>query len=252
MHNERELRELLDKIHEHDVPKPSGNYEGMVEFERRRSTKEQLLNQVIATSLDHALAIGALRGLCADPADLAKGEGWHVLAVQLERALMAQDAAEARLLLPEFIDRFRQEPLLYTPLSQDGHPKLILRANLAQMMLRGLVHNLPKQGMIRETYQLLRLARSMEASQTLSGPRTTEYDRLFQLGLQAVVEAVAVARLEGARRGRKISRCPGDDRRAVRHDLARSQRNLARGHAGVDRSRSRMGQADRLHQTLWP
>ena len=31
----------------------------------------------------------------------------------------------------------------------------------------------------------------MEASQTLNGPRITEYDRLFQLGLQAVVEAVA-------------------------------------------------------------
>jgi hypothetical protein len=196
LHNERELRELLDKIHEHDVPKPSGNFEGMVEFERRRSTKEQLLNQVIAASLDHALAIGALRGLCADPAALAKGEGWQLLVVQLERALMAQDAAEARRLLPEFIARFRQEPLLYTPLSQDGHPKLILRANLAQMMLRGLVHNLPKQGMIRETYQLLRLARSMEEGQTLAGPRTTEYDRLFQLGLQASVEAVVAAGLK--------------------------------------------------------
>src|SRR5438132_12317140 len=88
---------------------------------------------------------------------------------------------------------FRHEPLLYTPLSHGGHPQLILQANLAQMMLRGLVHNLPKQGMIRETYQLLRLARSMEAGQTLSGPRITEYDRLFQLGLQAAVDAVVEA-----------------------------------------------------------
>src|ERR1035438_5683057 len=63
------------------------------------------------------------------------------------------------------------------------------------MMLRGLVHNLPKQGMIRETYQLLRLARSMEASQTLAGPRITEYDRLFQLGLQAAVDAALDAAL---------------------------------------------------------
>jgi hypothetical protein len=82
---------------------------------------------------------------------------------------------------------------LYTPLSHGGHPRLILRASLAQMMLRGLVHNLPKQGLIRETYQLLRLARSMEAGQTLNGPRITEYDRLFQLGLQAAVDAVVGA-----------------------------------------------------------
>jgi hypothetical protein len=52
---------------------------------------------------------------------------------------------------------------------------------------------LPKQGMVRETYQLLRLARSMEANQTLNGPRITEYDRLFQLGLQAAADAVIAA-----------------------------------------------------------
>src|SRR5204863_9898246 len=89
--------------------------------------------------------------------------------------------------------RFGAEPVLDTPLSHGGPPSLILRASLARMMRRGLVHNLPKQGLIRETYQLLRLARSMEAGQTLSGPRITEYDRLFQLGLRAAVDAVIVA-----------------------------------------------------------
>ena len=75
-----------------------------------------------------------------------------------------------------------------------GNPKLILRASLAQMMLRGLVHNLPQQGhAARDVSACLRLARSMEANQTLSGPRITEYDRLFQLGLQAAVEAVVDA-----------------------------------------------------------
>jgi hypothetical protein len=187
--NERDLRELLNHIHEHDVPKPSGAFEAMVEYDRRRSTKERLLNQVVATSLDHALAIGALRGLSGDtnPAD---DDSWAPSVLALERAMMREEIDEARSLLPEFTARFRNEPLLYTPLSHGGHPQLILQANLAQMMLRGLVHNLPKQGMIRETYQLLRLARSMEANQTLSGPRITEYDRLFQLGLQAVVDAV--------------------------------------------------------------
>jgi hypothetical protein len=193
-HNERELRELLNHIHEHDVPKPTGAFDAMIEYDRRRSTKERLLNQVIATCLDHALAIGALRGLNPD-SDVAEDESWQPSAIGLERALMREHADEARALLPEFIACFRNEPLLYTPLSHGGHPRLILQANLAQMMLRGLVHNLPKQGMIRETYQLLRLARSMEASQTLSGPRITEYDRLFQLGLQAAVDAAVDAAL---------------------------------------------------------
>jgi hypothetical protein len=190
--NERGLRELLDVIHEHDVPKPGGAFEAMIEYDRRRSVKERLLNQVIATCLDHTLAIGALRGLSGntEPTD---GAAWGPAVLQLERALLHRQTDEARRILPEFTAHFRDEPLLYTPLSHGGHPQLILQANLAQMMLRGLVHNLPKQGLIRETYQLLRLARSMEAGQTLSGPRITEYDRLFQLGLQAVVDAVIEA-----------------------------------------------------------
>jgi hypothetical protein len=190
--NANELRDLLNHIHEHDVPKPSGNFDAMVEYDRRRSTKERLLNQVIATSLDHALAIGALRGISATT-EKTDGESWEPTVLALERAMMHEDVNEARSILPEFTARFRHEPLLYTPLSHGGHPQLILQSNLAQMMLRGLVHNLPKQGMIRETYQLLRLARSMEANQTLAGPRITEYDRLFQLGLQAAVDAVVEA-----------------------------------------------------------
>jgi hypothetical protein len=193
-HNERKLRDLLNHIHKHDVPKPSGAFEAMIEYDRRRSAKERLLNQVIATCVDHALAIGALHGL-SGKSESGKSESWEPIVLHLERALMREGADEARTILPEFAARFRQEPLLYTPLSHGGHPQLILQANLAQMMLRGLVHNLPKQGMIRETYQLLRLARSMEANQTLSGPRITEYDRLFQLGLQAAVEALVEAAL---------------------------------------------------------
>ena len=185
------LRVLLQEIDQHVVPKPSGDFDSMVEYDRRRSTKERLLNQVIATCLDHVLALGAMQSLRPDAElEATADETWQPDALRLERDLMRQETDDARRVLPRFIARFRHEPLLYTPLSHGGDPQLILRASLAQMMLRGLVHNLPKQGMLRETYQLLRLARSMEANQTLSGPRITEYDRLFQLGLQAAVEAV--------------------------------------------------------------
>ena len=94
---------------------------------------------------------------------------------------------QQRNLLPEFIRRFREEPLLYTPLSHGGHPRLILKASLAQMMLRGLVHNLAKQGLLRETYQLLRLARSMEA--IVAKKREPLFD--------TAAEAMAVRRLLG-------------------------------------------------------
>ena len=65
---------------------------------------------------------------------------------------------------PTFRESFRHEPLLYTPLQQGGHPRPILRASIAQTILRGLVGNLPRQGLLRETLQLLQLARRWRRS----------------------------------------------------------------------------------------
>ena len=50
--------------------------------------------------------------------------------------------------------------------------------------------NLPRQGLLRETFLILQAARTMEKNQSLSGPRVTEFDRLFQIGCQAMAEAV--------------------------------------------------------------
>ena len=121
--------------------------------------------------------------------EASRRPGWEFLVIRLERALLKKEPAEARSWLPEFIHLFKHEPLLYTPLTHGGHPRQILRASIAQTILRGLVANLPRQGLVRETYQIVLLAHAMEQAQTLTGPRVTEFDRLFQLAVQAVTEA---------------------------------------------------------------
>jgi hypothetical protein len=103
------------------------------------------------------------------------------------------DVDKARSLVPALLDKFRDEPLLYTPLNHGGHPRLILRASLAQIILRALAVNLPRLGLVRETFALVRTARTMEQQQPLQGPRVTEFDRLFQGACQAVTEAVVVS-----------------------------------------------------------
>jgi hypothetical protein len=192
------LLALLDAVHDHEVPKPSGSYESLVEFDHRRVVKERLLTLVITTCLDQALAVGALRGARdkdVEPEGESAAPGWEPLVIRLERALLKKEPALARSWLPEFIRLFKHEPLLYTPLTHGGHPRQILRASIAQTILRGLVANLPRQGLVRETYQLVLLAHGMEQAQTLTGPRVTEFDRLFQLAVQAVTEAVVEAAL---------------------------------------------------------
>ena len=68
---------------------------------------------------------------------------------------------------------------------------------MAQTILRGLTANLPRQGLLRETFLILRAARTMEKNQSLSGPRVTEFDHLFQIGCQAMAEAVVDSACSG-------------------------------------------------------
>jgi hypothetical protein len=188
--NHQELLGLLDTIHEHEIPKPTGSYESLVEFDRRRLLKERLLGTIIGTCLDTALAVGAFQATSGIKIEEAARPAWEASAIRLEQALWQGAAAEARALLPGFLQEFREEPLLFTPLAQGGHPRQVLRASLAQMILHGLALNLPRLGLMRETFVLVRTALAMEQAQPLSGPRVTSFDRLFHAACQAMVEAV--------------------------------------------------------------
>ena len=190
------MLKFMDVLHDYELPKPSGSYDSLVEFDHSRLTKERLLGIAISTCLDQTLALSALRGAAPiDIRDVKEGPAWEPHLLRLERALLQQKPDVARSLLPAFMKNFHAEPLLYRPLHQGGHPRPILRANIAQTILRGLVGNLPRQGLLLETLQVLRLARQIEAKQDLPGPRVTEFDRLFQIAVSAVVEAVVDAAL---------------------------------------------------------
>src|SRR5262249_18036718 len=64
----------------------------------------------------------------------------------------------------------------------------ILRARTAQTILRLLVATLPRLGLLRETYHLLKTAWHMEQSQSVGGRGVTDFNQLFQTGYQAVLE----------------------------------------------------------------
>ncbi|MFO0880759.1 MAG: hypothetical protein U0840_25790 [Gemmataceae bacterium] len=188
------LLHLLDTLHAHPLPEPSGDHDSLVEYDRRRVIKEQLIYTTIATCLDTSLAVGALRGAVGTDLRVEPDAPiWEPDLMLLERALFAGDVAMARSALPGFIEHFRGEPLLFTPLAEGpegGDPHAILRVRVAQAVLQTLLANLPRLGLIRETYDLLRVARTMEQSQPTRGRGVTEFNHFFQSAYQAVVENV--------------------------------------------------------------
>jgi hypothetical protein len=192
--NQQQLLMLLDAIGEHRVPQPLGSYDSLVEYDRHRQLKEQLLYTAINTCLDTSMAVATLEGAVGKAASPARSGGqrppWEPLAIQLEQALLRGDAAAGRRILPAFVDQFQQEPLLLTALADGGQPRQILRVRIAQSVLRALLTNLPRLGLLRETYHLLKTARAMEQAHPPQGRRVTEFNHLFQAAYQAVVEAV--------------------------------------------------------------
>ncbi len=194
-----QLVALIDSIHAHPIPDPSGDYDSLVEFDRRRYLKEQLVYATISTAQDAALAVTAIQGACAVLAESVGGDlpqqsasapPWEALAIRLERDLFRSDAQAVRDTLPRFLVQFREEQLLFTPLAEGGSPRQILRVRIAQTILRALLANLPRLGLLRETYELLRSARAMEQQRPLRGRGVTEFNQFFQTAYQAVVESL--------------------------------------------------------------
>jgi hypothetical protein len=161
-----------------------------MEYDRRRLLKEQLLYQAIAACLDAEVAVGALRGTLGQPGD---GPDWEPWALRLEQALLQGDAAAARAALPQFLERFRLEPLLFVPLAEGGEPRQVLRARLAQAVLQGLAVTLPQLGLLRETYHLLRTARAMEQAHAAAGRGMTQFNLLFEAAFPGVIDCLVVS-----------------------------------------------------------
>jgi hypothetical protein len=103
------------------------------------------------------------------------------------------DPAGARRLLPGFVTLFRHEPLLVCPPADGGPPAQAVRAQTALQTVESLLARLPRLGLLRETYQLTKLARSMERNDPPEGRRVSSFDQLFRTSVTGVVDALLTA-----------------------------------------------------------
>lgn len=186
--NLHRLGELLDQLHQLSVPEPLAGFEGAVEYDRRRAMKEEITEEAITAAVATERAMRALQA--HSPQRQAESEGWAAQAIAVEQSLARNDTSAMRLSLRQLIPLLQHEPLLYVPLSAGGHPRQILRARATQAFLNDLMQQLPKMGLLRETFLVVKTARAMEQSSPPEGRRVTEFDRLFPVALQASVHAI--------------------------------------------------------------
>lgn len=190
---QEQLLKLMEALWKHHISEPSGDHDSNIEYDLQLQTKFYLLQSVIATHISCQAAEWTL--VCALPAKLADAElpeSDRVL-IGVYRGIMRRDATEVRRLLPRLLKSFQNRPLLYVPLDHGGEPEQVLAARTLQAIIRFLLAQLPRLGLLRETWHLLRMAQQMERSSRPQGLAVTEFDRLFRIALRNSLESAVIA-----------------------------------------------------------
>jgi len=194
--NYRELIKLLETLHRHHFTQPSGSHESLVEFDRLRTLKEILIQQIITTCVETCDAARLILASCRvkrEEITSLFGESMDAVSVQVLQGVLAGDTKLARLHWDEFLTSLRRRPLLYVPHSRGGLPRKIVVARGLQQLLHDMLGWLPQLGMIRETCQLLDVAQKMESDHPVGRGAVTEFDRLFENGYQAIVRSMVTS-----------------------------------------------------------
>ncbi|MEI8374574.1 MAG: hypothetical protein WCJ35_17250 [Planctomycetota bacterium] len=208
MKNRQQLLDLLSAVHRYRIPPPRGTQEALVEYERRRSIKEMLLEQIIATCVETGDAVRLIR-VVMDRRSPAEGqEAWEEPAEAALKAVLRGDPQGVRKVWRRLISTFSKQTLLYVALTRNGHPQRIVASRGLQAVLRRLLAYLPRLGLLHETVQLISAIQEMETNHPVGPGAITEFDQMFKIGCRAVVRSL-VAASEGWSETGEAS--PGDD-----------------------------------------
>ncbi len=201
--NREGLLELLDDVRSYQVAPHGSDNDSMRAYDRRRLTRDSLLERVIATTVEVSdarriitgvlLAEQARSGTQAEQDPVAAMSSEDAAAVRMFAALVQGDHLSARAQFSSMLESIRKSSLLYIPLSRGGDPVKIFLARLRQRMLHHLLHRMPRSGLLVEACRLVESARLMEQHNPIGGGAVTEFDNLFRIGFRSLVVSLVAS-----------------------------------------------------------
>jgi hypothetical protein len=185
-----DLAELMEAIWDHEIAGSSGEHDANVEYDIQLQVKFYMLHQVINTLICLRNADRLLSGCLPEETSTGgRAEDDPELST-LIRAVVRRDIETVRKSLSTVLEWMSKHALLYVPLDNGGKPAPILRAQMMQSVVRFLLRELPRMGLLFETWRVLQTAFQMERRWRPDGQAITEFDRLFDLALRNVLEEV--------------------------------------------------------------
>lgn len=179
-----DLQQLMTDLWNLPIHESSGDYDANVEYDVQLQTKLYLVQTVIATYVSCRVAQWHLAAALLPAASETTQPADERRIIEVFRSVARRDIAEVRRLLPGLLKQLQKRPLLYVPLDHGGEPQQMLTARVAQAVVKFLLATLPRLGLLRETWHLLRTAHLMERTSRPQGVAVTEFDRLFRIGLK--------------------------------------------------------------------
>lgn len=198
LRNREGLVELLDQVQGLSISRGGTDTDSMTQYDRKRVTKESLIERILATAVETTdagrMLLGSMLAHCetiesfrprleALPLD-------EKLAVELYGDLMAARRASVDPTFAAFLDAVRDQPLLYVSLARGGNPREILMARTRRRTLTHLLTWLPRQGFYLHACRLVDTARNMEHQHPVGLGAVTEFDDLFQNAFKSLVRGL--------------------------------------------------------------
>jgi hypothetical protein len=185
-----DLAELMHSVWEYEIHESSGDHDSNVEYDIQLQVKFYLLHHIVSTLIALRNAERLLAGCLPTSAAAPRPSADEERLAAIYRASIRRDSAEVQRLLVDVIGWLEQHPLLYVPLENGGKPGPLLRTQALQSVVRFLLRELPRLGLLRETFHVLQTAFRMERRYRPEGQAITEFDRLFEFALRSSLAAV--------------------------------------------------------------
>ena len=218
------LSELVREVRDYEIAVHGSGLEGNIEYDIQMQCRLLLMQNALSTTVEFLMAerlIGAVIG--EETVDIKEKDKDKEKDSSLDRQLsrmftvvFARDVEAAKKSFPALCKELKRRPLLYVPFENGGQPAAILKARMLQSVIRVLLSQLPRLGMLEETFELLQTSLQMERTLRPSGQAVTEFDRLFRIGLSSSVESIL----------HSSNSWKGEGRRRVQTLLKRIQRLL--------------------------
>ncbi|MEZ6128838.1 MAG: hypothetical protein R3C59_09160 [Planctomycetaceae bacterium] len=207
----KELGHLVTEVRDYEIKTYSADLDANIEYDIQMQSRFLLMQNAISTTVEFLMAERLLCSVLQDGEHLpGQGREFDRKLVIILQAVLSHDTRTVRQNFQSFSEALQRRPLLYVPFEHGGQPTGILKARTLQTIIRLLLSQLPRLGLIEETFRLLQTAYRMERTSRPLGQAVTEFDRLFRIGLACSVEAI----LHAARRWKS--------------DTVRQQRNVYR------------------------